>query len=396
MDLHTNIKRVLLDLDNITEDIDLLFETLYNKLEHHDISELYGTFLKVIDDNYDELFNYSDSDTESKDNYDTDDEIKNDLSSKVKKLMKLPQPEQRSTEWYELRRGMMTASTDIRNALGLNKYDKNSVTTLILKKCGYEENPFTGNIYTEWGIKYEPIATQLYEFRNKEQVIEFGLIQHPIHKFIGASPDGITPKGIMLEIKCPYRRQITGIVPDYYWIQMQTQLEVCDLDVCDFLECNFCEYETKECFYEDTCSGDDRKTSDGMEKGVFVEFVDRDGNKSYIYPSYELSTVNKLKWLEDEVKKASPLLTVNYIYWSLSLYSCVKVERNKKWWNEQVPKLKEVWDKIEYHRKHGYDDLLQSLKTSKTKRSQKTVVTISFDTERKQDDCLFSDTDEEN
>lgn len=310
------------------------------------------------------------------------------VCDKVRKLMMLPQPEQRTKAWYDLRKGMMTASTDIRNALGLNKYDKNCVTTLILKKCGYEKNPFTGNIYTEWGVKYEPIATQLYEFRKKTQVIEFGLIQHPVHKFIGASPDGITPKGTMLEIKCPYRRKITGVVPDYYWIQMQTQLEVCDLDVCDFLECNFCEYETDKCFFEDVNKNDDRKTLDGMEKGVFAEMIDSNDKISYIYPKMEWTTKYKLRWLDKQIKNSTKKLN-KMIYWSLSLYSCVKVDRDKKWWNEQLPKLKNVWDRILYHRKHGHEELIKEVQ-----KKNKTVVTITFDNNKTiQNECLFSDTD---
>jgi hypothetical protein len=46
----------------------------------------------------------------------------------------------------------------------------------------------------------------------------------------------------MLEIKNIVNRDITGEPLHHYWIQMQVQMEVCDLDVCDFLETRF-----KEC-----------------------------------------------------------------------------------------------------------------------------------------------------
>ena len=59
-------------------------------------------------------------------------------------------------------------------------------------------------------------------------------------KIFGASPDGIcdidSPPdyiGRMLEIKCPPRRKFTREVPKHYWMQMQGQLETCDLEECD-------------------------------------------------------------------------------------------------------------------------------------------------------------------
>ena len=87
------------------------------------------------------------------------------------------------------------------------------------------------------GVKYEEVAVMIYEQRNSMKVFEYGCIPHPVYDFIGASPDGITDSGIMLEIKCPSSRKITGVIPSYYWCQVQTQLEVCELDRCDFLEC---------------------------------------------------------------------------------------------------------------------------------------------------------------
>ena len=57
--------------------------------------------------------------------------------------------------------------------------------------------------------------TIAYEIRNKTSVIEFGCLPHPIYT-IRCFPDGITPDGIMLEIKCPYSREIKGY-PPIYW-----------------------------------------------------------------------------------------------------------------------------------------------------------------------------------
>ena len=153
------------------------------------------------------------------------------LRKQFKHLQTEPQPEQRTTPWYEMRNGMLTAS-DWGVMLGDNPYS--NPDDLILKKCGHEK-PFKVGPAILWGVKYEEVAVQIYEFRNKVKVTEFGLIQHPTIKYLGASPDGITEDGVMLEIKCPSSRKITGVPPRYYFDQVQGQLEVCELDRCDFL-----------------------------------------------------------------------------------------------------------------------------------------------------------------
>ena len=67
----------------------------------------------------------------------------------------------------------------------------------------------------------------------KTPVIEFGLLSHSDLDWLGASPDGITPDGIMLEIKNP--NKMYKIPSLTYYTQTQIQMESADLDVCDFL-----------------------------------------------------------------------------------------------------------------------------------------------------------------
>ena len=56
--------------------------------------------------------------------------------------------------------------------------------------------------------------------------------------------------GRMLEIKNIVNRDITGIPKKAYWVQMQLQMEVCDLEECDFLETRFKEYDNEQAFLE--------------------------------------------------------------------------------------------------------------------------------------------------
>ena len=140
--------------------------------------------------------------------------------------------EQKSQEWLDLRQGMLTAS-DVATALGENHFEKPS--DLILKKCGLGK-VFTGNDATRHGEKYESVARDIYEQQIGERVYEFGLVQHPVHKWLGGSPDGITESGILVEIKCPMSRKIKDEVPAHYMAQLQILMEILDLETCDFIQ----------------------------------------------------------------------------------------------------------------------------------------------------------------
>ena len=73
----------------------------------------------------------------------------------------------------------------------------------------------------------------------------------------------------MLEIKCPFKRKINGSIPDQYWMQIQGQLEVCNLEECDYLECELSEYENETEFIEDV-ENENVLTKDYKEKGIRV------------------------------------------------------------------------------------------------------------------------------
>ena len=107
-----------------------------------------------------------------------------------------------------MRKNKITAS-DWAAALGKNPYSYRN--KLIRAKCGEQQSFYGGHM--QHGVKYEPVATNIYECRNNTPIIEFGLIPHPKIDYLGASPDGITADGVMLEIKCPPKRVITGFIP---------------------------------------------------------------------------------------------------------------------------------------------------------------------------------------
>jgi putative phage-type endonuclease len=147
--------------------------------------------------------------------------------------MDLPKHEQRSEEWFTARRERLTAS-DVATAIGMNPYSPRA--DLIWKKCGGKDT-FKGNEATRYGQKWEDTAIKEYCKRYDDVAYEFGLIEHPFIPFLGGSPDGITAKGVVLEVKCPLKREIIpGVVPSYYLPQVQVVMQCCNLDVCHFIQ----------------------------------------------------------------------------------------------------------------------------------------------------------------
>jgi len=150
----------------------------------------------------------------------------------VKALIEREYAAQKSEEWLALRGKMLTAS-DVASAIGCNKYQ--TPHDLLLKKCGVGEK-FMGNEATRHGEKYEDEARILYEERYGEVVHEIGLVPHPVHLWLGGSPDGVTESGKLVEIKCPMMREITPEVPEHYMPQLQLCMEILDLESCDFIQ----------------------------------------------------------------------------------------------------------------------------------------------------------------
>ena len=158
------------------------------------------------------------------------------LDHRVVELLGRPQPGQRTPEWYAARRELITAS-DCAAALGIKPFPsyKGDVRAELMKK---KLDPhFMTNIYVEHGVVYEDEARDAAMERLGLKCLDFGLLRHPEHRWLGASPDGVTWCGKCVEIKCPLRRKIVpGEVPHHYVSQVQIQMFVCGLDETIFVQ----------------------------------------------------------------------------------------------------------------------------------------------------------------
>ena len=141
---------------------------------------------------------------------------------------------QRTPEWYTKRMNHITASA-MASICKANPYE--SRLSVFKKKLG--EGPvFKGNKATEWGNLYEDVAIEKYEKLKNERVLEFGLLEslNPNEEFLAGSPDGITATEKLIEVKCPYRRVPTEVVPIHYVYQVQFLMHILRLKTCDFIQ----------------------------------------------------------------------------------------------------------------------------------------------------------------
>jgi putative phage-type endonuclease len=297
------------------------------------------------------------------------------IRQQIDHLKHVPQPTQKTPEWYANRYNMLTAS-NVWKALG----SETQFNSLVYEKCtpfNPEEykwksiisNPTSTNPM-HWGIKYEPLSRMIYEMRNRTTVEDFGCIPHPEYPFIGASPDGIVVDensplfGRMIEIKNIVNRTITGIPLEAYWIQMQLQMEVCDLDECDFIETRFAEFDTDLEFYEyvDTNIAN---TGGEQYKGVILFMIPRPDEKQipdplatpkYVYMPLNLPTNRSAveHWIETQRKEHATYVVYYTMYWKLLEYSCITVLRNTHWFRAVLPKIEHCWRTIEKERVEGY------------------------------------------
>ncbi len=188
------------------------------------------------------------------------------ITPKVRNLLDVnnSMPQQRTKEWYEMRKTKITASTAAAFLL-VTDYEyqmaRNGIVclstegaTITQKHIGkrycmafsshkdemtkqvVDDSPWFQSKYMVHGVKFEPVIRDIYEQINNVLVLDFGLMPHSTVPWLGASPDGITTSGKMIEIKAPQRKKLTKETILQYWMQMQLQMEVCDLDECDFVE----------------------------------------------------------------------------------------------------------------------------------------------------------------
>ena len=298
--------------------------------------------------------------------------------AQIEHLKQCPQPEQRTKEWHTFRNEHLTGSNlwkifgteSTRNQL---YYEKISAHQLPVNENAEARPNLNDQMPMNWGHKYEPLSVLLYEYYNDVKVDEFGCIEHSTIPCLAASPDGIVTSkrnnGRMIEIKNPTTREITQTPKMDYYVQMQLQMEVCQLDSCDFVETKFKEYESYSEYKKDNYK---------VEKGMIIVLIKDNVELVYEYmPLFNNSeefmeefteSVYKKYGFEDAKLQNNGYKWFKNIYWKLDIFSCVYVPRNKKWFASALPKIREFWEKVIEERKVPESYLKYKAKTRASKK----------------------------
>lgn len=246
--------------------------------------------------------------------------------------------DQRTSAWHAKRGEMVTAS-EVSGVFTGGETRR----SIILRKL-VPPQPTGGNIAIAliWGTRMEPVAKSLYEAETNCKIVDVSCVQHPIHTFLGASPDGIIfpndptdarRRGRLVEFKCPFSRPQTEGIPDAYVHQMQMQMECTGIDECEYVEFRF-----KQVFSSEWMN------STGT-KGVLAVFDDN----SVEYKPLEM----KLHEWVPTVTDREP----QYVFWLLLSTKKEFLPKDTTWLPRHLPALREFWDEVLMHRRAGTQPL---------------------------------------
>ena len=309
------------------------------------------------------------------------------IAKKLRILDAVETPPQKTQEWYEARYNMITAS-NLYKALGTEAQQNQ----LIVEKC-QDFDQFKsdcsrhGNLSSDnpmaHGTKYEAISAMIYEKKNQTRLGEYGCMVHPEWPFLGASPDGINVDqdaatyGRMVEIKNIVNREIDGIPLEHYWVQMQTQMEVCDLDECDFVETRIKEFSGKEAYDE----------SENPWKGVVLTFNQRipigsiPTEKLSGFYAHWIQDLDGNQSAEEWIQSKKTEHREKYVlsktdYWGLDQYSCVLVLRNRMWFDAAIKRVEALWRIVELERVQGCEHRMAKKRQPKTQKTDATELVV--------------------
>ncbi|KAJ3023524.1 hypothetical protein HKX48_002687 [Thoreauomyces humboldtii] len=328
------------------------------------------------------------------------------IRQRLEELRKREEIVQRSPEWHDARRLLITASEATaflpRNETTLEDYyaEYNVPTDLHHYDAEFALSPFANaaSIFgrklgtpgrrqkgknttaTRWGVAFEPVALSIYERLTNRRIEGFGLLSHETHPWLGASVDGVeVDTGVVVEIKCPLR-QLQEEPEDHdppephYWVQVQLQMETLALPSAVLFttkngaltsilpspgQCNFVEYADVDDFSSDTISPRLRGCMLVRTSRTPAPYPDA---PSTLYPPSHLLVLDSdspaqpelQEWVEntltatcvtvsmDDGEEGEEIRTYRPRYWYLASHVRKEVRRNRVWFEKVRPTLEEA------------------------------------------------------
>jgi len=266
----------------------------------------------------------------------------------VEKLLQdYGQNDQRTDAWHMKRGEMLTASEIYKACKDASPALKHEI--VMSKLVPRPRTPAgTGPKALLWGTRFEPIAKYIYTtyFQGGIEIVDTTCVPHPVHSFLGASPDGIIITkdkndfryGKLVEFKCPISREFSDStpIPETYYHQMQLQLECTGMQECEYIEVKF-----KEVNYSEWVD------STAQYKSFFLVFEDGE----VVYKDIE-DTRDVPTWRKEVIDDRDDRdFTITYWYFSNMRTSLVP--RDPQWLSSNIESFQEVWNIISEHRKNG-------------------------------------------
>ena len=285
---------------------------------------------------------------------------------RITDLCNKPQTAQHSAEWYNQRRHRLTASEfqqildGRRGALLRQKLSADTGDRVGFASPVGIAQPDGEMNATTWGHRFESVVKRIYEFELAGTgTVNAGLgrFTHSTIKWLSASPDGLVTEGPLqgrlVEIKAPKTRQPGDFVPAEYYVQMQIQMEVCNLDAVDFVEAQFQQRPV-----ESLTLKDQNAYAKAAWKGrIEVRgHLDDPGSWRYVYSE-------PVEDLEDAVfserKQAEDMPTLESSVWWLTGWYPRTVLRNRTWWQTVGwPNAELFWAEVESLRDQHQDTIV--------------------------------------
>jgi hypothetical protein len=297
-----------------------------------------------------------------------------DLPSKeyLDELLNAKQVEQRTPEWYAQMNTIISASE-----LGNLFASPRQRALLVMSKVTPYQPRFQPlatladcTSAFDWGIRFEPVVKQIYEFKYGTIVKELGRLTHKIDSRCTASPDGLVytcPEnkrtGRLIEIKCPVTREINGSIPKNYYAQMQMQLHVTGLKQCDYIEAVFSsKYNNAQ-----------QKEGPGVYNGFIglIRYPEVKDNQEFYYAYSPINADNE--WIPD-IKEGEEIVEI--IPWRLLHWSEHTVLRSEEWWTSMQPMIDAFWEDVEKARR-GEFVVPESSRPPKKPKDEKCIIVFT-------------------
>jgi YqaJ-like viral recombinase domain len=287
----------------------------------------------------------------------------------IDELLNRKQHEQRTLAWYQQMATIISASE-----LGSLFASPRERAKLVLSKTvPYPNRNQTLAVTSDrmsafdWGIRFEPVVKQIYEYKYGTTIKELGRLTHSIDHRCTASPDGLVYScpleqrtGRLIEIKCPVSRKVDGIIPPQYYDQMQMQLHVTGLFICDFVEAVFSsKYNNIE-----------MKDEPGLYHGLIaiVRYAEPKNGQDFYYVYSPLQC--EPSWTpvlsqDEELVEITP--------WKLQQWSEQMVKRNEEWWTALQPVINTFWEDVE-KAKQGEFTIPDSTRATKVAKKEPCLI----------------------